>query len=380
MKRRTFLKIAGVTVPTLLWGPSVGFAASGNHKLVLLVELKGGNDALNTFVPFDDEAYRRARPRIGLAEKELVKLNESLGLHPSLRPLESTWDAKNLAVVEGLGYANPNRSHFRSIEIWDTASDSEDYLPEGWVTRAWRGKTGPNRGGVPAAIVAGNGDDGPLANFDSLNLGNPKQTFRWGKQMARVEAKSANPALAHVIATQNDLVSSVGELESGLSNVPTISGFPNGQFGKQLELAARIFSSGLPVSVVKVTLDGFDTHVNQPRRHANLLQELGEGLARLESVARRAGFWDRLMVATYSEFGRRVGENAGRGTDHGTASTHLVMGGGVRGGIYGKRCSLTDLDNGDLKFTTDYRRLYATVSKWWGNSATFEGHASLGVA
>jgi uncharacterized protein (DUF1501 family) len=378
VKRRTFLKIAGASIPALMWAPTAGFAASGNHRRVLLVELKGGNDSLNSFVPFANEHYRRARPKLALETKDLVRLTDQIGLHPDLRPLESTWDAQNLAVVQGLGYANPNRSHFRSIEIWDTASDSEDYLQDGWVTRSWRGSATPAKGGVPAAIVAGNGDDGPLAAFDSLNLGNEKQTFRWGKRMARVEVKSSNPALAHIMATQNDLVESVGKLESSLSKVPAMRDF-KGEFGKQLELAARVFASGLPVSVVKVTLDGFDTHVNQARRHAGLMRQLGEGLAAFEKSARKHGFWDDVLVSTYSEFGRRVAENAGGGTDHGTAATHLMMGGGVKGGVYGKACSLTDLDAGDLKFTTDYRQLYATISKWWGNAASFEGYRSLGV-
>lgn len=379
MKRRTFLKIAGASLPALMWAPSASFAAAGNHRRVLLVELRGGNDSLNSFVPFAEESYRRARPNLALESDELVKLTDRLGLHPELRALASTWDAQNLAIIEGLGYARPNRSHFRSIEIWDTASDSDDYLQEGWVTRAWRGHATPARGGVPAAIVAGNGDDGPLAAFDSLNLGNEKQTFRWGKRMARVEAKAANPALAHVMATQNDLVESVGKLESGLSKMPKLGDFPKGQFGRQLELAARVFASGLPVSVVKVTLDGFDTHVNQARRHASLMRELGDGLAAFEKTARSVGFWDDLLVSTYSEFGRRVAENASGGTDHGTAATHLMMGGRVQGGVYGAPCSLTELDAGDLEFTTDYRRLYATISKWWGNGAVFEGYRGLGV-
>jgi uncharacterized protein (DUF1501 family) len=379
MKRRTFLKIAGASIPALMWTPAPVFANPGNHRRVLLIELEGGNDSLNSFVPYADENYRRSRPRLALKTEDVVKLDDRIGLHPELRPLEATWDAGNLAIVEGLGYTQPNRSHFRSIEIWDTASDADDYLQEGWVARAWRGHNPPAKGVVPAAIVAGNADDGPLAAFDSLNLGNERQTFRWGKQMARVEARSANPALAHVMATQNDLVDSVGKLEAGLSKVPSLRGFPNGEFGKQLELAARVFASGLPVSVVKVTLDGFDTHVNQARRHARLMGQLAAGLAAFEKTARSVGFWDDVLLTTYSEFGRRVAENAGGGTDHGTAASHLVMGGGVKGGIYGRPCSLTDLDNGDLKFTTDYRRLYATVSKWWGNGPRFEGHAALNL-
>jgi len=372
MDRRNFFATGSTFTGLLLLGPSA-FAQPKSTGLradrtLLLIELAGGNDGLNTVVPYADPNYTRLRPGIGIKRDAVAQLDEKLGLHPSLAPLMDAWKSGELSIVQGVGYENPNRSHFRSIDIWDTASGSNRYVPEGWVARVLRGrKLGADR--VADAVVLGGGSGTVAgAGLRAVSMNDPQRFLRQARDMSAPDAKVANPALAHVLKVQHEIRDTAKELNTVLARAPQVPGeFPNGPFGQQLRVAARLIAAGAVVPVVKIALGGFDTHANQPPQHANLLRQLGGGLAAFRKSLVAAGKWDRVLAMTYSEFGRRAAQNGSNGTDHGTAAPHFMLGAAVKGGFYGPMPNLADLAGGDLKHTIDYRSLYATVAqKWWG--------------
>ena len=364
MKRRDFLRIAaGAPLLGSLGGVAFAAPAAGTRSLLVLVELKGGNDGLNTVIPYADARYRRLRSRLAIDRDAVHKVSDAAGLHPSLEKLVPIWEARELAIVQGVGYPDPNLSHFRSIEIWDTASKSAEYLEEGWLARAFA--KSPSPGSFAAeGVVVGAADMGPLTGAArAIVLTNPEQFLR-NARLAREAGESRNAALAHILRVEREIVKSAEKLNAGHAFNAT---FPTGPFGNAIRTAAQLAANPAGIAVIRVTLGGFDTHANQLGTHANLMRQLGEGLAALREALVEIGRWETTLVATYSEFGRRPAENQSGGTDHGTAGVHLVMGGKVRGGLYGAAPNLDRLDgNGNLPFAVDFRSYYATVlEKWW---------------
>jgi len=343
----------------------VAAAEVPSRKLLVLVELKGGNDGLNTVIPYADPAYRDLRPRIGISRDQVVQLTPSTGLHPSLAPLLALWDRKELAVVQGVGYPEPNLSHFRSIEIWDTASRSDQYLDEGWLTRAFALSPSP-KGFVADGVVVGPNAMGPLAGTGarSISLTNPEQFLR-NARLVHAEGESRNPALAHILRVERDVMVSAERLQAGRKFATE---FPRSGFGNSVGTAAQLAGNEAGISVVRLSLGSFDTHANQQGTHANLLKQFAEGLVALREALLEVGRWDSTVIATYAEFGRRPKENQSGGTDHGTASAHFVAGGAVKGGLYGAEPALARLDgNGNIPFAVDFRAYYATfLDRWWG--------------
>lgn len=367
MDRRQFLKISAGALGLLAAGGGAALARESGARALVLVELAGGNDGLNTLVPGADPLYRKLRPSLSLPARELLGLEQGMSMHPALGPLATLWEGGELAWIQGVGYPEPNRSHFRSIEIWETGSDSEDFLPEGWLTRVWEGRL--PKSALGGGVVLGQGDVGPLAGAQmrALVMEDPKRFVRQARRLRQVQASATNPALAHVLQVQANILQGAELLEQKLEQAPRLAQrFPASGLGRQLELAARMILAQVPVSVFKVTLGGFDTHAGQPPKHERLLRELAAGLAALRENLVAAGRWGDVLVMTYSEFGRRAAENGSGGTDHGTAAPHLLLGGAVKGGLYGQQPSLSALDRGDLRFTVDFRRLYSTVAReWW---------------
>jgi uncharacterized protein (DUF1501 family) len=366
MDRRKFLSLASA-VP-LLGLPEVSRAAapeSNYRRLLILVELKGANDGLNTVVPYADPAYRRLRPKLAIEREKVLMLSESTGLHPSLETLLPAWKDRELAVLQGVGYPEPNLSHFRSIEIWDSASSSSEYLEEGWLTRTFAGRPAP-KSFVADAVVVGSNDMGPLAGHSAraIALTNTEQ-FLKGARLAKADAAApSNPALAHLLRVERDIAASAQRLEAGTAFKTE---FPPGPFGNAVKTAAQLAANPAGIAVVRLTLNGFDTHANQSGTHANLLRQLGEGLAALREALIEIGRWNSTLVLTYAEFGRRPQENQSGGTDHGTANVHFALGGRVKGGFLGEAPKLDRLDgSGNAAFAVDFRSVYATVlGQWW---------------
>lgn len=368
--RRGFLQsAAALALAPLTGGTRLAFAgapAGANYRnLLVLVELKGGNDGLNTLVPYTDAAYYALRPKIAIARDKVVQLTDRAGLHPALEPLAGFWRAKELAVLQGVGYPQPNLSHFRSIEIWETASKSDEYLSDGWLTRAFV------QAPVPAAfaadgVIIGSSELGPLAGAGTraIALADTEQFLRRAK-LARAESARGNKALAHLLKTESDVVQAAAHLDG---RYEFRTEFPANGFGNAIKTAARVIANRAGVAAVRVTLGGFDTHGNQPATQARLFGELALGLAALKSALDELSRWDDTLVLTYAEFGRRPKENLSNGTDHGTANVHFALGGRVAGGMYGGAPDLTQLSgDGNPTHALDYRSVYATVlDRWWG--------------
>lgn len=361
MERREFLKLSALTPFLGASGLARAAADPALRRLLILVELKGGNDGLNTVVPFADPRYAALRPRLAIERDQAIHLTERVGLHPALAPLKTAWDAGELAIVQGVGYPAPNLSHFRSIEIWDTASRSDQYLDEGWLARAFE------RSPCPASyaaegVVVGAGGMGPLAGrkVRAIALADPEQFVRSAHLVHAERAHARNASLAHILRVENEVAASAERLRGTPRDFATA--FPAGAFGASARAAAQLAANPAGIAVVRLSLGSFDTHANQLPVQANLLRQLAEGLAALRGALGEAGLWKSTVVATYSEFGRRARENQSGGTDHGTASAHFVLGGGVRGGLHGAAPSLDRLDaDGNLVHTVDFRAYYATL-------------------
>ena len=370
MNRRTFIRAAGAAaaVSWLPW-PAQAASARGERRLLVLVEFKGGNDGFNTLVPYTDAEYYRLRPSVAIPREQVLSIDARAGLHPELRPLLTLWQAGELALVQNVGYPKPNLSHFRSIEIWDTASSSSEYLDAGWLTRSFMAAPLPP-GSAADGVVVGGAELGPLGGAASraVTLTNPEQFLNQSRFAMPGNTTAGNPALAHVLRVEQAVIGAAARLRADRTFT---TAFPAGNFGNAVRTAAQVAAANAGVPVIKLALNGFDTHVGQLARQARLLKDLAEGIVALKSALTELGLWDSTLVMTYAEFGRRPQQNQSGGTDHGTASVHMVTGGRVRGGLYGEAPDFTRLDStGNVQHAVDFRALYATaLERWWGMDA-----------
>lgn len=336
-------------------------------RVLLLVELKGGNDGLNTLVPYADQKYRELRPKIALPRERVLQLDERVGLHEKLEPLMASWKAGDLAIVQGVGYPFPNRSHFRSIEIWDTASSSSETLSVGWIAQVFNDAKLAKGVGVDCIVADTNALPSTGPSLRTIVMQDAENFLRQADARVSPSAASStsNRAMQHLLALRQEINAAASWLRDRLRNAPALAE-PYGQellLGHQLDLATRILSSRVPVVAIKIALGGFDTHSNQPPKHERSLAYLASSLATLRRNLIAADCWKDVVVMTYSEFGRRLKQNASGGTDHGTSAPQFIMGGSVKGGLYGVYPSLSDLQDGDLRHTVDFRNVFATVAQ-----------------
>ncbi len=378
LSRRRFLSAlgAGAGALPLLSLPGFVQAATPDRptgNILLLIELAGGNDGLNTVVPLKDPRYRHLRPEIGINAAETLGLNADVGLHASMRGIADMWEWGEVQIVEGVGYPNPNRSHFRSIEIWNAGFGANSVVRDGWVATGFEG-------GGPAAVdaqgLALGGEMGPLVGDGRFSAMRDEGLFLEtlqnlpGGQHAVRPYKGRSP-LDHVLATYESAQVTGEAIRRKLEASRNRQwDFPQTQLGEQLRTAARLLDAGVDVPVLKVVQDGYDTHDAQTWEHTQLLGDLSEAIRVFSRAMRDIGLWDQMTILTYSEFGRTARENASGGTDHGTAAPVFAIGGNVAGGLSGKRPSLDKLVDGDLAYTTDYRTLYeATLRDLWAIDA-----------
>lgn len=377
MNRRDFLRFASV-IPLTGLMPSALLAKQqdqqAQNKIVVLIELQGGNDGLNTLVPLSQyDQYQAARPRLALSESQLISLTPQYGMHPALRPLQSYWQAGQMAWVQGVGNGTLNRSHFRSIEIWEHGT-TDRQAHTGWVQQLFNNpqeicgiaindRLGPLKGRNSRCLRIGSVDD--YIN-QARRFQNAKQP---SAQTSSHNAQSSDALLAHIERTKKEVVRSVDDLSLQMDKVRHIgAGFLKDELGNGLRSVSQLIVGGANVPVYKVGLSGFDTHNQQKGMHNNLLQRVANNLHIFAQLMKKAGRWDDIIVMTYSEFGRRVQENGGAGTDHGSAAAHFMLGGRVNRGVHGLEPSLVDLTpDGDLKQTVDFRAVYGTLAtRWWG--------------
>jgi uncharacterized protein (DUF1501 family) len=367
LTRRGFLQASSLcalapAVPLFVARTARAAAADKDRRVLVVVQLDGGNDALNTVVPLAGPAYEKLRPTLKLPKKNLLRVSDALGLHPSLRPLDKLLQAGRLAVVPGVGYPNPNRSHFQSMAIWHTARlDPEERKGYGWLGRALdpRGGTayavGPTvppalRGRRSAAVALGRVEDvllaDPASARQALGPETPNELLAFVRRQA-VDAHAAADKLARL----------AGGGDGGL--------YPASGLGERLRLVARLLKADVGARVFYTVQGGYDTHAAQAFAHANLLAELAAAVAAFFDDLQAVKLAERVTLLTFSEFGRTIKENGSAGTDHGTAGAVFVAGPAVRGGAAGALPSLTDLDRGEPKMTTDFRGVYAAVLEDW---------------
>jgi uncharacterized protein (DUF1501 family) len=359
MQRRDLFCAAGAAVAACAL-PSWA-RASAVPRLLVLLELRGGNDGLNTVVPSDGR-YHDLRPHLALGDDARVAFAPGLVLHRALAPLLPLWRDGQMAVLHGVGYPQPDLSHFRSIAIWDTASAASEVVQEGWLTRATRASAAFGALATDGVVV-GAPDLGPLdGGARAVAVADPAR-FAQQAQFVPAQGAAAEGAMAHLLRVEADLVRAGSKIASGQRFATE---FPRGPFGQAVAHAVAVAASR-QTAVVRLTLAGFDTHTAQLPRQASLLGQFAQAVTCLRSALIEAGLWQDSLVLTTSEFGRRPRENGSQGTDHGSASVHFAFGARVRGGEYGAPPDLGRLDAvGNLAFSLDFRAVYATVlEQWW---------------
>lgn len=381
--RRDFLTTLGgvgvLTLPALsnmaAFAQGVAPVASKYQRLLILIELRGANDGLNTVVPYADEAYYALRPTVGIKRDAVLKIDDRFGLHPALEPLMPLWQAGEVAAVMGLGYPKPNLSHFRSIEIWDTGSNASDYLSEGWLARAFAAAA-PPASFVADGVAVGGGGLGPFAGgARALSIASTDAFLRQAK-LADPHGRASNAALQHILRLEGEAQSAALNLNPKLT---LKTEFPTHGFGQQAKTAMQIVAASPGVAALRIGLGSFDTHQGQLGTQQGLLKQLAEGITAIKAAAIELGRWRDTTIITYCEFGRRAKENLSAGTDHGTANAQFVIGGAVKGGLKGAAPSLTQLSgDGNLIYTTDYRALYASVLRDWWNLSSTQTESVLG--
>ncbi|TMG40978.1 MAG: DUF1501 domain-containing protein [Chloroflexi bacterium] len=394
--RRDFLKqgllpvFAGSAVPSVFANGLAASAADSpntapSNRVLVLVQLAGGNDGLNTVIPFQDATYHDARPTLR-QDQGVLTLNNQLGLHPNLKALKAQWDAGQLAVVQGVGYPSPNLSHFASMSVWETANVKGGF-GDGWLGRYlnYLDQVGESPNHTLEGVSAGSLVPPEMRSKTPVTALQSLRNFRLQKvnehgTMVDVEnplmqfyggfSKAGPAPYAAILDTtlQEALAASHGLQATDASYVAKATYPANSPIANSLKLVAETIVSGLGVRVAHVTLGGFDNHAREKPVHDKLLLDLDQALGAFMADMQGHGLADRILVMTWSEFGRRVNENGSAGTDHGTAAPMFLLGAPVKGGLYGEAPSLQSLDNGNLKFTTDFRSVYASVLQGYLNA------------
>lgn len=388
--RRDFLRQFGGTAwltlgvaPSALWQRAALAAEQATHsdRILVLIQMAGGNDGLNTVVPYGHDEYYQSRPGISIGKSAVLKLNDELGLHPALSGLKTLFDEGRLAVIQGVGYPQPDRSHFRSMDIWQSAISDKEDTSSGWVGRALDATIEQHVGKVPAMTLGS--EKLPLSLVASkinvptvrdlkgyhLQLGplsdTAAKTHRQLLDQVASEPARGGSDLDFLRRTAQTAWTSSEKLRHVAANYKPAADYPSTGLGQKLRTVAEIIAGDLGTRVFFVSLDGFDTHSQQAAAHQTLLTELSAAVSAFVRDLAGHGQAERVLVATFSEFGRRVKENGSLGTDHGAASQMFVIGSPVTGGIHGRHPSLQDLDDGDLKYHTDFRSVYATLLDRW---------------
>lgn len=365
MQRRHFIKsfFSGLTIP--LVPLSLQGAAQKNGRRLILIELAGANDGLNTVIPFRNDAYYKLRPKIAVRKKDRFNLNDSIALNANLGAMRHIWDSGNLAIIQGLGYPDPNRSHFKSIALWETGGDGKKMGRRGWLTKDIEDlEKSTNLDALGISLDGGMGIfSSPSGNWISMTSSKRFQPLN--EDIKDVEKNVDNPALSLLLSRAQALNSSMSSISEKLDNSMMHRGASFGGLSSQLKRASDLIGSGINAPILKVQLSGFDTHEGQVWRHPRLLKDLSKALSKLSGDLQKINEWNNTIIFTYSEFGRTAAENDNKGTDHGTAAPHFLMGGKISGGLYGRHPSMVKLVNGDLSYTMDYRSVYEWILGSW---------------
>lgn len=350
--------------------------AEKDRTVLVLVQLAGGNDGLNTCIPYEDQHYYDLRPTLAIDKKSVLKINHEIGLHPSCDPLHRLLNDGKLSIIQNVGYPNPNRSHFRSTEIWETASDSDRYARTGWLGRFFDNACeGKPSDGSPSGVHLGNEvpqsflADHPHAFHgmqpNSRGRRQHQETVKLLGSLLDSSGTSSTPNGSFLQHTMMNAIATDHRVQTILDSHKTRVSYPGNAFGQSLAAIASLIAGGLETRVYFATLGGFDTHSNQAGNHANLLRTLSAGLAAFQKDLENRQLADQVVTLTFSEFGRRPDENDSGGTDHGTAAPLFVMGSKIKGGLIGSAPQLETRGRGGVAFSTDFRQVYSTILERW---------------
>lgn len=376
MDRRKFIKDTALA-SSLLFVPSFVRAfeeipsVNLGYRRLVIVQLSGGNDGLNTIIPYRNDLYYNARPRLAIT-KNIIKVNEQYGFHPSLKALRPLFDNGELSIINNVGYPNPVRSHFRSMDIWQSGSNADQYLQTGWLGRYMDTAGSKPYNAIETSTQLSLAMKGE--HFNGIATNNYKVLHNTSKDpYFRSVLKHYNDKhlsehnLGYLYKSMIEAKSSAKYIYENTKVKLSQQEYPQNNFAKQLKSVAQFINSRLETKVFYTSLDGFDTHANQPNRQKTLLSQYAESMSAFVKDLKRNGTFDDTLILTFSEFGRRVKQNAANGTDHGAANNVFVIGKHLKkAGFYNKLASLSDLDNnGDLKYEIDFRAVYATILSHW---------------
>ncbi len=386
-------------VYTTAWGGAIGMTwpkrcsaeqLQNDMPILVVIQLAGGNDGLNTVVPINNDHYYHARPKLAIKPADALKIDALTGLHPSLTGIRTVYDTGQLGIVEGVGYPNPNRSHFRSTEIWHTASDANKTEQYGWLGRYFDTYCNHESASIGICIGTQNPQVFTAAMPKGITFSDPRRIniqnknvsdemmqmmgmdddngYTAGDSIAELSGGGAtgNPVISpldFLKHTASDAKTSAQQIEKILDKIKPQTSFPNARFAKEMQMVAQLIRGRMPTRIYYLTHGGFDTHANQSGTHAARLKEWSDAMQAFMDEMTKSHQVGRVCMLVFSEFGRRLAENASGGTDHGVAAPVFIMGGSVKGGLHGRRPSLSpaDLDKGDIVHTVDYRSVYATV-------------------
>jgi uncharacterized protein (DUF1501 family) len=365
MDRRKFFTLTGTFTGGALLLPDFLKAYGNSSNLitgmqnVVFIQLNGGNDGLNTFIPYEDPLYLALRPTIALSKEEVIGKNRGMSFHPALKDFAKIQQDGNLTVIQNVGYPDPNRSHFRSREIWETAASSSTYLNHGWLGRYLDLQCTEHQ--PTAGVNIDRSDNLALRGEqpNSITVKNPKQFKLKEKELSEVKL-SNNPQLDFARKIAYSVSEGSKEIQVALKKSTESISYPNNALAQNLSWISRLIKGNLNTKVYYTSQNGFDTHDNQLGEHKRQLNQLNAAVAAFYNDLKLADLLQQVTVVIFSEFGRRVKDN-GSGTDHGKAAPMFVIGGNTSGKVIGSNPNLTDLDMGDLKFETDFRSIYASI-------------------
>ncbi len=364
MHRRKFLNLAALGSFSAAM-PDLAFAAAKQVPVLILIELNGGNDSHNTVIDLKQlTEYQRLRPQLALNKDQRFDLDNNFALHNALQGFKVPWSRQELAIVHGLGYPQANKSHFRSIEIWDMATAADQYSDTGWLANVLPSLSNSD---ITALTFGRNAAPFSGGRVQHIQLDNLAGFFERSKKLKNHQRPTSNSALRHLLTLNNNVAASKAQLMKGLSRqVPLATPFPKTKFARQMADVAKVIRMDLNIPAFKVAIGSFDTHRAQKNKHRQLLKQLADGMLALRSELMQSGHWPNVLMMTYSEFGRRAAQNGSGGSDHGTAASHFLMGGRVKGGHFGSYPSLSELVDRDVLYQLDFRSVYQSVIRqWW---------------
>ncbi|MCP4440822.1 MAG: DUF1501 domain-containing protein [Aureispira sp.] len=377
ISRRKFLgqsaltAVGGMLIPSFLKGfDGRNTLLNNSSNKLVIIQFSGGNDGLNTIVPYQNDIYYQQRPNIAIKKSDVIKVTDELGFHPALKSLQGLYDNGDMSIINNVGYPNPDRSHFRSMDIWHTASNSNEYLSTGWLGRYLDKHNNNNHQALEMDDTLSLALKG--IEHSGFAMSDPKRLQRTVKTpIVKALVKHHHDHdheenVAYLYQTLANTVSSSDYLFEKAKTYSSSQSYPKNKLGKSLKQVAELIISGCDTQVYYVTLGGFDTHANQTMTQERLLKAYAESVSAFIKDLKQHNQWNDTMVMTFSEFGRRVKENGSRGTDHGTAGNLFLMSGKLKkAGFYNDAPDLTTLDKGDLIYNMDFRRVYATLLDKW---------------